>query len=120
MVLDDEDDIVYIFRKALQLSGFRVFAFTNPELALEHFKNNSDRYGLIITDVRMPQMNGIEFAEKVRTFSPSISIVLMSAFSMADLDIRPELKIAEIMQKPVTPVRLHETVSKYIKLATRD
>ena len=120
MILDDEDDIVYIFKKALEDSGFGVFAFTSPELALEHLQTNCARYGLIISDVRMPKMSGIEFAKKVRTFAPSICIVLMSAFSMADLEIQPELKIAELLQKPVTPAKLNETVSKYVKLTNRD
>jgi two-component system C4-dicarboxylate transport response regulator DctD len=116
MVLDDEGDIVFIFRKTLELAGYGVFAFTDPELALEHLKTNQDRYGLIISDVRMPKMDGIEFVEKVRKFEPTISIILMSAFSMAELDIQPELKIAELLQKPITPIMLSETVAKFIKL----
>ena len=117
MVLDDEGDIVFIFRKTLELAHYGVFAFTDPELALEHFKINSDRYGLIITDVRMPGLNGINFAEKVRELSPDITIILMSAFGMAELDIQPELKITELLQKPITPIKLRETVAKYIKVA---
>jgi hypothetical protein len=40
----------------------------------------------------------------------------MSAFSMADLDISPELKIADLLQKPVTATKLKEIVSKYVPL----
>lgn len=116
MVLDDESDITIIFRRSLELGGYTVFAFTDPMDALEHLKFNADRYGLIITDVRMPKMNGIEFAAHVRTVIPSISIVLMSAFSMADLDISPELKITDLLQKPVTATKLKEIVSKYVPL----
>src|ERR671931_185737 len=114
MVIDDETDIVYIFRKSLELAGYGVFAFTDPLLAFEHLRANLERYGLIICDVRMPTMNGLDFAREARTLSPSIAIILMSAFSMADLHITPELKIAELLQKPVSPARLKETVSKYI------
>jgi two-component SAPR family response regulator len=118
MVLDDEGDIVFIIRETLKLARYSVFAFTDPELALEHLKNNVERYGLIISDVRMPKMNGIEFVEKVRTFAPNISIILMSAFSMAELDIRPELRIAELLEKPITSIKLRETVVKHIKLTS--
>lgn len=115
MILDDEDDIVFIFRKSLELAGYGVFAFTDPELALEHLKTNADKYGLVISDVRMPKMDGREFVEKVRALLPSISIILMSAFSMADMRIGSEAKIAELIQKPITPIKLKEVVSKYVK-----
>ena len=116
MVLDDESDITLIFRRSLELGGCTVFAFTDPMDALEHLKINAERYGLVITDVRMPKMNGIEFANRVRTIIPSMSIVLMSAFSMADLEISPELKIAELLQKPVSATKLKEIVSRYVPL----
>ncbi|TLY09560.1 MAG: response regulator [Thaumarchaeota archaeon] len=116
MVLDDESDITLIFRRSLELGGYTVFAFTDPMDALEHLKINAERYGLVITDVRMPKMNGIEFANRVRTIIPSMSIILMSAFSMADLEIPPELKIAELLQKPVTATKLKEIVSRYVPL----
>ena len=118
MVLDDETDIVYIFRKSLELSGYGAFAFTDPVMALEHLKNNADRYGLIISDVRMPKMNGIEFAEEVRKIAPSVSIVLMSAFSTGDLKIPTKLKIADVLQKPISPKQLKDTVAKYINMPT--
>ena len=116
MVLDDESDITLLFRRSLELGGYTVFAFTDPMDALEYLKINAERYGLVITDVRMPKMNGIEFANRVRTIIPSMSIVLMSAFSMADLEISPELKIAELLQKPVTATKLKEIVSRYVPL----
>ena len=116
MVLDDESDITLIFRRSLELGGYTVFAITDPMDALEHLKINAERYGLVITDVRMPKMNGIEFANRVRTIIPSMSIILMSAFSMADLEIPPELKIAELLQKPVTATKLKEIVSRYVPL----
>ena len=75
MVLDDETDIVYILRKSLEFAGYGVFAFTDPAAAFEHFKLNVDRYGLIVTDVRMPIMSGIEFAQEIRSLNPAVAIV---------------------------------------------
>jgi len=65
LVLDDDPDIGNIFKLGLQRKfDSDVFAFTNPFLALEHFKINSEIYGLVISDVRMPIMNGYEFVAK--------------------------------------------------------
>jgi CheY-like chemotaxis protein len=117
MVVDDEDDIVYIFRKTLELAGYGVFAFTDPILALEHLRMNSDRYGLIVSDVRMPQLSGIEFASKAQEIAPNIPFILMSAFNMSDLQLPDGVKIERLLQKPVTPLQLREIVSAYTTLA---
>ena len=66
LIVDDELDIVLIFKQALSRQGYTVFGFTDPLLALEHFKANSDDYGLIITDVRMPRMSGFDLAANIR------------------------------------------------------
>ena len=66
ILLDDEPDIVSVFGKVLQLSGYGVNGFTDPPKALEFFAKNRDKCSLVITDLRMPHMNGIDFAANVR------------------------------------------------------
>jgi DNA-binding response OmpR family regulator len=63
-VVDDDYDIAELVKMALQRDGFEnVFTFTDPLLALEHFKVNREDYSLVISDIRMPGLNGFEFAE---------------------------------------------------------
>lgn len=114
LVLDDESDIVFTLKRSLEVSGFPVFGFTDPFLALEHFANNVDRYALVLTDVRMPNMDGLEFASNVRKLSRRVKILLMSAFDMNDLEIEPSLGIAALLQKPLSPIQLNEIVAKHI------
>ena len=114
MIVDDESDICFVFKKALELAGYEVYGFTNPALALEHFRSNIGKYGLIVSDVRMPIMNGIEMATKVRELDQSIPIMLMSAFDMATLNIEPALSIAKLLEKPLAPSQLVQFVSKYV------
>jgi hypothetical protein len=52
MVLDDETDIMYIFRKSLELTGYGVFAFTDPIMTLDHFKSNVDRLVVLVKIAR--------------------------------------------------------------------
>ena len=88
LVLDDYPDIGNIFKLGLQRKfGSDVFAFTDPFLALEHFKLNSERYGLVISDVRMPAMHGYEFVTKVKQINPDVKVCLMSAFEINDLEL---------------------------------
>ena len=66
LLVDDEFDITTVLRQGLEKQGFRVFGFTDPLLALEHFQINSDQYGLVISDLRMPAMNGYEFIKNIK------------------------------------------------------
>lgn len=50
-VIDDEADLAYLFKDALsQIEGVKVFAFTDPSLALEHFQANRQNYMVVIAD----------------------------------------------------------------------
>lgn len=102
LVVDDELDIVLIFKQALSRQGYTVFGFTDPLLALEHFKVNSADYGLVITDVRMPQMSGFELAANIKVIKPDAKVVFMSAFEVSDLEFSmPGVKINDFLRKPV-------------------
>jgi DNA-binding NtrC family response regulator len=66
-IIDDELDITGLFRDALgQISGISIFTFTNPIMAFEHFKINRKDYHLIVSDLRMPGMNGIELIKRIK------------------------------------------------------
>lgn len=102
LLVDDEPDIVIIFRQALRQHGYVVYGFTDPALALEHFKMNSKDYALIISDVRMPRMSGFELAASVRAIKPDAKIVLMSAFEVSDLELSSSpIKPGDFLRKPV-------------------
>jgi DNA-binding NtrC family response regulator len=67
-VVDDERDIVLLFRDALsQIENCTAFGFTDSQAALKHFIDNQQSYRLILTDFRMPKLNGIELIIKVKT-----------------------------------------------------
>jgi CheY-like chemotaxis protein len=82
LLLDDELDIVALLKTALQRTGYNVFGLSYPIAALEHFKLNPENYVLIISDLRMPVINGFEFITNIRQSSPKIKILLMTAFDV--------------------------------------
>ena len=101
-MVDDELDIVLIFKQALSRQGYTVFGFTDPLLALEHFKVNSADYGLVITDIRMPRMSGFELAAKIKGIKPDAKVVFMSAFEVSDFEFSmPRVEINDFLRKPV-------------------
>jgi DNA-binding NtrC family response regulator len=113
ILLDDEPDIVSAFGKVLQRSGYKANGFTDPRKALEFFAENRDKCSLIITDLRMPHMNGIEFAAEVRNINPDVKLLLMTAFETANYDEQIiQLKFSTILRKPIMPINLKATVEK--------
>ena len=84
-IIDDELDITVLFRDAIRgIRGISIFTFTNPIMALEHFKINRKDYRLIASDLRMPGINGIELLKRVKELNPLVRTVLMTAFEFDD------------------------------------
>ena len=102
-VVDDEHDIMSLFSDALsELGDASVFGFIDSTLALEHFKLHQLDYSLIISDYRMPTMDGIELLTKIKAINSSVKTILISAFDIDD-KLYEECKcVDKILQKPIT------------------
>ena len=105
LIVDDEPDVVQLFKFALQQnSRFLVDAFTNPKEALQSFNSNAESYSLMITDVRMPELSGIQLTEKVKEINPNVKVVLTTAYAMREKELSRLLSAARIdgfIQKPI-------------------
>ena len=84
LAVDDDPDISILVEQTLSTHGFKVFAFTDPPIALEHFKANHKNCGLVLSDIRMPGMNGYEFVMNVKKINPKVKVILMSAFGVQE------------------------------------
>jgi YesN/AraC family two-component response regulator len=81
-----------------------VDAFTNPEKALQSFKSNAESYFLMLSDVRMPVISGIQLAKRVKEINPNVKVVLMTAFEIRDSEfakVFPSTQVDGFVQKPV-------------------
>jgi DNA-binding NtrC family response regulator len=119
LLLDDEFDLVTILKQGLERRGFQVFSFTDPFLALEHFKINAVNYNLVISDLRMPGMNGFEFLTKVKEIRSDIKIFLMTAFEVNDLELSVAIspfKIEEFILKTFSIQNLNMIIDKHVSL----
>lgn len=104
-IVDDEDDIVKLFRDALgTINGITVFTFTDPVMALEHFKLNKENYVLVISDLRMPGLTGTELIKELKKSNRFIRTILMTAFMTNDNLFQEFTKkelINGFLQKPI-------------------
>ena len=118
-VVDDELDIMALFRDALsQMEDTNVCGFTDSTLALEHFKLNQSNYCLILSDFRMPNIDGMELLKKVKTINPSVKTVLISAFEVNEKDFEQDNCVDVFLQKPIAIPDLIDAVET--QMSTRD
>ena len=114
LLVDDELDIVNLFTELLKGKKYNVFGFTNPLNALEDYQKNYDQYGMVISDIRMPQMNGFDLVKNVKKINTNISIILMSAYENIDYSQLNDITINEVIQKPIKIMELLSTVEKHL------
>lgn len=119
-IVDDEIDIVNLFRDALsRIKGLSIFTFTDPLSAFEHFRMNKSKYAVVITDLRMPGINGMELVYKIKKENPLVRTLLMTAFEVNDKVFEEYIKkkiINGFLQKPLKLSDLESEVHKQIEI----
>jgi YesN/AraC family two-component response regulator len=107
MVVDDERDILSIIKRGLESKNrFQVETFIDAESALESLKENpDDYYDLVLTDIRMPKINGFELYRRIKESNPDMKIVFITAFEINKEEfskVIPSLDVIDFISKPVS------------------
>jgi len=105
LIVDDEEAVVYVFERYLAIKGYRVSAAHGGEEALEVFQR--DPPDLVITDYKMPGMNGDELLRRLRALAPAMPAVMISA---NPVDVGPVLDGVRFFPKPVSLETLLEHI----------
>ncbi|HET6808561.1 MAG TPA: response regulator [Nitrososphaera sp.] len=103
LLVDDEPDITNLVRKVLEINGFVVDSYTDPTLALSNFKPRL--YDLLLLDIRMPEMSGLDLCQKMKEIDSNVKICFLTASELfyeeyRRLDAYPSLDKAYFIQKP--------------------
>lgn len=115
-IVDDELDITELFHDAVcdSIDGVSVVSFNDPVIALEHFTQNKERYALVISDFRMPNLTGLELLKKVKKFRSNVRTILVSAYEVEYNAVfqryMQESIIDSFIEKPVTINQLCQRV----------
>ena len=109
MIIDDEIDITNLFKEILINAGYQVEDFNDPLKALAECKTNHEKYVLIISDVRMPKMSGIELVKQISEIDNDIKVILMTAFDVTGEELK-EIKIEKFLNKPIYIKKLVDIV----------
>lgn len=114
MLVDDEIDIIGLFSEILSLNGINVRPFRNPKEALDEFEQNHYNYRLIISDLRMSTMSGVEFITKANEIDSNVNVILMTDSEIEGSQLK-EINSYQFFKKPVNMNDLVRIVKKCIE-----
>jgi signal transduction histidine kinase len=102
LVVDDDVMILDITEKILKQLQYRVTPVSTPEKALELFKNDPERFDLLITDMTMPNMSGTDLMKKIVEIKPGLPVILCTGYNdVVNGKTARDLNVSALLMKPV-------------------
>jgi signal transduction histidine kinase/CheY-like chemotaxis protein len=114
LVVDDEADVLDLCKRILAANGYQIDSANNGYEAIEIARQR--RFDLLLTDIKMPGMSGLEIAQQIKNTDPHVVCVTMTGYSTMDTAINAlKLGIDEFIMKPFTPKELGAAVAKALE-----
>ena len=118
LIVDDDPDNAQVIKLGLLKCGFLVDAYTNPEEALQQFESNAESYSLLLSDIWMKSISGIQLAEKVKETNPNVKILLLTGSEIGDdkefSKVSASTSIDGFLQKPISIKKLTDKILSLI------
>jgi len=111
LLVEDEEQVLFIAKAILKAMGFTVIGAVNGKEALDIYLNNAAEINFVITDMGMPVMDGYELFRELKKINQGLPIIISSGFGDADVTARiPREDIAGLINKPYSPDQLREVL----------
>jgi DNA-binding NtrC family response regulator len=108
-VIEDEIDVLNLYQEVLENEGYTVFAYNDPIEAINNIQQMPEEFGLVISDYRMPLINGFEVCVKLIDLNPELKVVIISAFDLMEEDRNSKFTF---INKPITIAKLISVVNE--------
>ncbi len=120
LIIDDEQDILHAMQDALTSHGYKVFAISDAESAINIYKKIFSEIAIVITDIVMPRINGKELISQIKSVNPDVKILAISGYTKY---VAPKDEIGEIngfLQKPFESYYLLSVVRRILDAKPHD
>jgi PAS domain S-box-containing protein len=115
LFVDDEESLVELGEGMLTGLGYKVVGRTSSLEALELFRAHPDWFDLVITDVTMPNMTGLELARELMLIRPDIQVILCTGFSeLVTSESVKSLGLREVIMKPILLEQIDASIRRLI------
>ncbi|HAM35288.1 MAG TPA: hypothetical protein DEB40_11515 [Elusimicrobia bacterium] len=114
MIVEDNDALRTLIKRALRQKGYRVFASSTAEEALSHFRKHNDRIDLLLTDLVLTDMDGAELAKQFMEMRPGLRVAYMSGYPSSAWSIGALRADSILIEKPFSPDMLLSTLRKLL------
>jgi DNA-binding NtrC family response regulator len=115
LIVDDEPAIRKMCKSVLEVNGFRCILAEDGQDGLSVYRERSSEIALVLADVSMPLMNGIDMVNKMVELNPRSNVILMTGFSPQEIVPADLNKLCAVVRKPFTPKQLVSTVKKCLE-----
>jgi CheY-like chemotaxis protein/two-component sensor histidine kinase len=117
LIVDDEAAIIQVLERLLTRAGYRVTPHTSPHQALQELMAHPQDFNLVLTDLTMPGMNGLEFASEIYKIRSDLPLVIATGFgchliTKAQLAECPNIR--RVMEKPLNPEEITRLVAELL------
>lgn len=114
MLIDDDQDLLEEIADTLELAGHQVMSFERADLALPHITSQFN--GVIVCDIRMPKMNGLELLDHAINLDPELPVIMITGHGqVAEATMAMKAGAYDFLEKPVAPERLLATLSRALE-----
>ena len=114
LVVDDDPLIRSICKKVVESQGFDPILAENGEEALTIFRANQESISLVLSDISMPVMNGVDMARQMFALKPHSNMILMTGYT-TQLVLGEMEKLCALLYKPFTPRQLADAIMKCLR-----
>lgn len=116
LLVDDEPATIEVIRVMMEHLGFSIRAINSPVEALAEFRKDPEAFDLVITDLTMPKMTGIELARKLHELNPQIPMILMTGYGkeIENASSLSRYGLRKVLKKPVRLSSLSRSISEAI------
>ena len=114
LVVDDDFYALGVLKEVLEKKGCRILDFTNPHAALEELKK--EKVDLVLSDLKMPEMDGIHFMNQVKKMYPLVPVILITGFASIDTAVSAmKWGAFDYLKKPYEIPKIYEVIGRALQ-----